>query len=277
MSIPAVRIAHRLLSDADVAFVTDDEHRRWPDANELRLSLAHDEQLRSDVLGEDRLFRRVLNLDDALIRVSPRLFFEVLLRHAFVELSRATHVREWTGAERVPVFIGEREVQAIGRPAVIDYLSEMLASFTKINAHTARVRVRRGVWRKTRYSDLDVPSLLRLASETDEGDRLPVYKRAADASLLILGIFPDFAISATRYAGTGALRRRGARLSVEEYEHVAAKAYKLASEHSSADEWLAEAASTLSEHVIDAKRPLNYVAEHYFRIRRDEFFVLGAR
>jgi len=43
---------------------------------------------------------------------------------------------------------------------------------------------------------------------------------------------------------------------------VAAKTYKLISEHPSADEWLAEAASTLSDHAIDAKRPLNYVAIH---------------
>ena len=103
-----------------------------------------------------------------------------------------------------------------------------------------------------------------------------MYKRAADASLLILGVFPDFAASATRYPGTGALRRRGARLSTEEYEHVAAKAYRLASEHPSAEEWLAEAAATLSEHVIDAKRPLTYAAEQYLRIRRDKFFMLGA-
>jgi hypothetical protein len=201
----------------------------------------------------------------------------VLLRRAAFELGKAVHVREWSSTERVPVFIGGREVQAVARPAVIDYLSEMLASFTKINSRTTRVRVRRGVWRKTRYNDLDVPSLLRLASETDEADRLPVYKRAADASLLILGVFPDFAISPTHHLGTGALRRRGARLSVEEYEHVAAKAYRLASEHSSADEWLSEAVSTLSGHVIDARRLLNYVEEQYLRIWRDKFFAMGAK
>lgn len=277
MSIPAVRIAQRLLSDVDLAFVTHDEHRRWPETNELRVALAHDEQLRAEVLGCDRLFRRVLNLDGALVRVSPRMFFEVLLRRAVFELGKAVHIREWSSTERVPVFIDGREAQVVARPVVIDYLSGMLASFGKINSHTARVRMRRGVWRKTRYSDLDVPSLLRLASETEEVDRLPVYKRAADASLLILGVFPDFAISATRYPGTGALRRRGTRLSLEEYEHVAAKAYRLASDHSSADQWLSAAAATLSDHVIDARRLLNYVEEHYLRIRHDKFFVMGAR
>jgi hypothetical protein len=64
---------------------------------------------------------------------------------------------------------------------------------------------------------------------------------------------------------------------VEEYEHVAAKAYRLASEHSSADEWLSEAVSTLSGHVIDARRLLNYVEEQYLRIWRDKFFAMGAK
>ena len=275
MSTSSFRLAQRLFSDVDLAFVTSNEQRRRSDLNELRLSLVHDEQLRSDVLGDERLFQRVLNLDDAFIRISPRLFFEILLRRAVLELSKAVYIREWEGGDRVPVFIGDREVRPVGTPSVIDYLSDMLASFTKINNHTARVRVRRGVWRKNRYSDLDVPSLLRLASETDEADRLSVYKRAADASLLILGVFPDFATSATHHPGTGALRRRGARLSTEEYEHVAAKVYKLAAEHPSADEWFSDVASTLSNHVIDAKRPLNHLAARFLRLRRGEFFALG--
>ena len=71
------------------------------------------------------------------------------------------------------------------------------------------------------------------------------------------------------------MRRRRDRLSTEEYEHVAAKTYKLISEHPSTDEWIAEAASTLSDHVIDAKRPLNYVAIQYLQIHLDGFFALG--
>lgn len=267
--------AKRLLSDADLTFVVDGPASADGLA-ELRRSLAADEPRRAEVLGDDRLFRRVLAMDDALVRVSPRLFFEILLRRAIRDITHAVHVFERAGSDRVPLFLGEREVEAISQPVVIDYLAEMLASFTRINSHTARVRVRRGVWRKSRYSDLDVPSLLRLASEVGEPQRLAVYQRAGDASLLILGVFPDFAASATRYPGTGALRRRRGRLSTEEYENVAARAYKVVADDPAAEASLVEPMRVLSEHVIDAKRPLIHLAENYLGLRQGDMFGIGS-
>jgi hypothetical protein len=264
--------AHRLLSDADLAFVADGQAPSSDGLADLRRTLAIDERTRADVIGAERLFKRVLNLEDALVRISPRLFFEVLLRRSVHEIAHAPHILERAGSERVPLFLGDAETRVISQPAVIDYMSDMLASFTKIHSHTARVRVRRGVWRKSRYSDLDVPSLLRLASEVDDTERKRVYKRAADASLLILGVFPDYPVTATRYPGTGAIRRRGARLSTEEYEHVASRAYKLAGENPETDPEHAEPMLMLSDHVIDAKRPLNYVADHFLRFKRGALF-----
>ena len=264
-----VRVAQRLLSDADLEFVT--EGARAP--AQLRMQLATDEALRAEVLDDERLFRRVVALDNAFVRISPRLFFEVLLRRALRELGRTTHVIERSGSQHVPVFVGEEGLRAVAQPAVRDYLADMLASFTRVESHTTRVRVRRGVWRKARYSDMDVPSLLRLAQQTDEAQRMPVYKRAGDACLLILGVFPDFAATATRYPGTGAPRRRGARLSTEEYEHISARAYRLAAEHPAAAEaGIAEPMWVLSEHVLDAKRPVSHIADHHLRLRHGDLF-----
>ena len=199
----ATRMAQRLLSDADLAFIADAERGELPEPTLLRYALASDEALRAEVLGGDRVFQLVLSIDDALVRISPRLFFEVLLRRAIKELGRTVHVFERAGTERVPVFLNESDVRAVADPSVVDYLADMLTSFTRVESQTLRVRVRRGVWRKERYSDLDVPSLLRLASQTEKAHRMPVYKRAGDASLLILGVFPDFAGTAVRYPGTG--------------------------------------------------------------------------
>jgi len=267
--------AKRLLSDADLAFIVDGPSS-VDDLMGLRQSLAIDESRRAEVLGDDQLFQRVLAMEDTLVRISPRLFFEVLLRRAIHDITRAVHVLERAGRDRVPLFVGEREVQAISRPVVIDYLAEMLASFTKINSHTARVRVRRGVWRKSRYNDLDVPSLLRLASEGDETRRMAVLQRAGDASLLILGVFSDFAASAIRYPGTGTLRRRRARLTTEEYENVAGRAYKLVADDPATDTSNVEPLRVLSDHVIDAKRPLVYLAENYLRLHPGNLFGMNA-
>jgi hypothetical protein len=146
---------------------------------------------------------------------------------------------------------------------------QMLASFTRVESHTSRLRVRRGVWRKARYSDLDAASLLRLAHEVEDAERMAVYRRAADASLLILGMFPDFPATATRYPGTGALRPRRARLGTEEYETIAARAYGLAAQdRAAADAGLTEPMRVLSEHVLEAKVLLNHLAERYLRFAR---------
>ncbi len=268
--------AQRLLSDADIAFVADGDPPVGDALAHLRHLLAVDERTRADVLGRERLFSRVLNLDDALVRLSPRLFFEVLLRRSIYEIGHASHVLERAGSDRVPLFLGEDEVRIVSLPMIIDYLADMLASFTKIHSHTARVRVRRGVWRKSRYSDLDVPSLLRLATEADGREQQRTYKRAADASLLILGVFPDFPATATRYPGTGMLRGRGARLTTEEYEHVASTAFRLAAEHGETKKPEAEPMLMLSDNVIDAKRPLNYLADHYLRFKRGSLFGMGS-
>jgi hypothetical protein len=268
--------AQRLMSDPDLAFVADGDVRNGNVLADLRLSLATDERVRAELLGSDRLFRRVLNLDDALVRISPRLFFEVLLRRSIQEIGHSPHVFERMGQDRVPLFLGEDELRVVSQPLVIDYLADMLASFTNIHSHTARVRVRHGVWRKSRYSDLDVPSLLRRASEAEGAEQQRVYKRAADASLLILGVFPDYATAAMRYHGTGMLRRRGARLTTEEYEDVASRAYKLAAEHPETSPEQVEPMLMLSDHVIDAKRPLTRMADQYLRFRRGSLFGTGS-
>ena len=272
VTTPNIRMAQRLLSEADLRFVVEDA-TGLAGADRLRVQLATDEGMRTEVLGAERLFRRVVALDEAFVRISPRLFFEVLLRRALQELARTVHVIERSGSQHVPVFVGEEGLRVIAQSAVRDYLADMLASFTRVESHTVRVRVRRGVWHKARYSDMDVTSLLRLAQQTDEAQRMPVYKRAGDACLLILGMFPDFAATATRYPGTGAPRPRGARLGTEEYEHIAVRAYRLAAEHpAAAGTGVAEPMLVLSEHVLDAKRPLGHIAERYLRLRRGALF-----
>ncbi|MDA0798495.1 MAG: hypothetical protein O2826_01610 [Chloroflexi bacterium] len=268
--------AQRLMSDSDLAFVTSGDTFSSDALADLRHSLATDERARAELLGAEHLFRRVLNLDDAFLRISPRLFFEVLLRRSIYEIAHSPHVLERVGQDRVPLFLGDDELRIVSQPVVIDYLADLLASFTKIHSHTARVRVRRGVWRKSRYSDLDVPSLLRLASQAEGAEQQRVYKRAADASLLILGVFPDYATAAMRYPGTGTLRRRGARLTTEEYEDVASRAYKLAAEHPETEATQAEPMLMLSDHVIDAKRPLSRMADQFLRFRRGSLFGMGS-
>lgn len=275
MASSAYRKASRLLSDADLAFVAEASPAPLPGREKLREFLATDEAYRRQVLGDGNVFRRVTAMDEAIVRVSPRLLFEVLLRQALGELARVGHVIERSGSDRVPVFLND-SAEAVSSPEVLGYLAEMLASFTRVSSYTTRVRVRRGTWRRVRHSDLDVGSLVQLAHDAEAEHRMPLYKRAADACLFIVGMFPDFPATATRYLGTGALRSRMGRLSTEEYETLGSRMYRLAADHpAAADAGLAGAMDRLSARMIEARRPLNHIAEHYLRFKRQTLFGTG--
>ena len=273
-----LRNVERGLTYADIAFVHEALGADGPAGEEMVQVLA-DEERRAQLLGSQRLFDALMPHDGSLAPVSPRLFFEALLRRAVDELQGAQHTFERTGSvsgERVPVFDAAEVAAFAAQPRILHYLAAALSSFTKVHSHTERVWVRRGVVRKVRYSDLDVHSMLRLIQQTEEYERLPLYRRTGDLCLLILGVFPDFAATAQRYPGTGALRAQSAyrrRLSTEEYETVAAEMYGHAARYDTGE--MASVHRALSDHVTDAKKPLNFMAEHYLGFRRDRLFGMG--
>ena len=273
-----LRNVERGLTYADIAFIHEALGTDAPPEDEMPQLLA-DEEHRARLLGSQRLFDALLPHDGSLAPVSPRLFFEALLRRAVGELQGARHTFERTGSisgERVPVFDAADVAAFAAQPRILHYLASMLSSFTKVHSHTERVWVRRGVVRRVRYSDLDVHSMLRLIQQTEEHERLPLYRRTGDLCLLILGVFPDFAATAHRYPGSGALRAQSSyrrRLSTEEYETVAAEMYGHAARYDTGE--AAAVHRTLAARVPDAKKPLNFMAEHYLGFRRDRLFGMG--
>ena len=273
-----LRNVDRGLTYSDLAFIREALGADAPAEDEMPQLLA-DEEHRARLLGSQRLFDALMPHDGSLAPVSPRLFFEALLRHAVDELHGARHTFERTGSvsgERVPVFDAAAVAAFAAQPRILHYLATLLASFTKVHSHMERVWVRRGVVRKVRYSDLDVHSMLRLIQQTEEHERLPLYRRTGDLCLLVLGVFPDFAATAHRYPGTGALRAQSAyrrRLSTEEYETVAAEMYAHAARYDTGEE--AAVHRALAARIADAKKPLNFIAEHYLGFRRDRLFGMG--
>ena len=274
-----LRNVERGLTHADIAFIHEALGSDAPAEDEMPQLLA-DEEHRARLLGDSRLFDALLPHDGSLAPVSPRLFFEALLRRAVSELQGARHTFERTGSvsgERVPVFDAAEVAAFAAQPRILHYLASLLSSFTKVHSHTERVWVRRGVVRKVRYSDLDVHSMLRLIQQTEEHERLPLYRRTGDLCLLVLGVFPDFAATAQRYPGSGALRVQSSyrrRLSTEEYETVAAEMYGHAARYDTGERSAVHRA--LASRIPDARKPLNFIAEHYLGFRRDRLFGMGA-
>ena len=256
------------LTDADLDFVIGLAAPNARDPDRLKRLARQDEELRKALVSDDAVFEHVMADDEAFVRVTPALYFEVLLRRALKELETSTHTVERSGRQAIPVFDTDEVVRLMEAPRVPEYLATMLASFTRVETYVRPVRVRRGVWRKMRYNDMDVDSLLRLCAEADEQQRLRFYKRIADVCLFVTGIFRDYASSAG-VVGAGRARR-----TLEDYETEGRRFYGLAAEHPGARALgLSEVFDLLREHFTSARKPLAFIASQYLHSRRQRLFA----
>ncbi len=257
------------LSDADLDFVIGLAAPGAQDPDRLKSLARQDEDFRKALVSDDAVFEHVMADDEAFVRISPGLYFEVLLRRALRELQAATHTVERSGREAIPVFDTDEVVKLMEAPGVPEYLAAMLASFTRVETYVRPVRVRSGVWRKVRYSDMDVDSLVRLCAEADESQRLRFYKRIADVCLFVTGVFRDHAPASS---GAGALRR--GRRTLEDYEVEGRRFYGLAADHPGARALgLSETFDLLREHFTSARKPLTFIASQYLHSRRHRLFA----
>ena len=179
---------------------------------------------------------------------------------------------------KIPVFDAGDVVELLTKESLLVYLADMLSSFTRIESYAISFRVKEGVWHKIRFNDLDMQSLMSFCDVVEDEYRLGFYKRIADICLFILGLFPDYVEREYRYPFSGHLRPpllgKG-RISPEDYEEEGRKFYRLAAEHPSAQEMdLSEVFWALHGNFQQAKKPLNFIAEHYLHYKRSKLFVI---
>jgi hypothetical protein len=160
--------------------------------------------------------------------------------------------------------------------SLLIYLADMLSSFIKIKSYTISFRAKKGFWRKIRFSDTDIHSLMSFCEAVKDEYRFLFYKRIADICLFVLGLFPENVERDYRYPLSGKVRPTipgKARISPEEYEQEGRKFYKLAAQHRSAKEQdLSEVFWALHEGFQKAKKPLNFISEHYLHHQRYQLF-----
>jgi hypothetical protein len=153
----------------------------------------------------------------------------------------------------------------------------MLSTFTRIESYAVSFRIRAGIWKKIRFNDMDIRSLIRFSEVIEDQYRLGLYKRIADVCLFLLGIFPDYVERSYRYPLSGEIRPQIAgrnKISSEEYEKRGCQFYKLAAEHQAAVEMeLSEVFWTLHENFQKARKPLNFIAEYYLSTKRNTLFA----
>jgi len=264
-------------SERDLDFLVETVSPEARDKCALKRVIREDEDFRKSYLADEKVFRRLMDEEETFLKISPALYFEILLRRTASDLELAGYTIEKTSTMKIPVFDTQEVVELLAHEPLLLYLADMLSSFTRIESVTIPVMVGKGIWRKIRFNDLDINSLMGICDVMEERERLGLYKRIADICLFILGIFPDYAEREYRYPFSGQLRphlRGKLRISPEEYEKEGRKFYKLAAQHPSARETeLSEIFASLHDHFQEVKKPLNFIADHYLQYTRHKLFM----
>jgi hypothetical protein len=265
------------LCDADLDFLVETVSPELTDKSRLKQIIGEDEDFRNTFVGAEKVFTRVMDDDKAFLKISPSLFFEILLRKAANDLGEVSYTVEKTNTMTIPVFDSKDVVKLLTKESLLGYLADMLSSFTKIESYAISFRVRNGIWKKIRFSDLDIHSLMSFSEAVQDEHKLSFYKRIADICLYILGLFPDYAESDYRYPFSREVRPQVGRkigLKPEDYEEEGRRFYKLAAEHQTAKELeLSEVFWVLHGNFEKAKKPLNFIAEHYLQYMKHKVFV----
>ncbi|MFB0521358.1 MAG: hypothetical protein ACETWD_08025, partial [Desulfatiglandales bacterium] len=225
------------LSDRDLDFLIETVSPEVTDKPRLKQIIREDKDFRNTFIGHKKVFRRLTDDDEVFLKISPTLFFEILLRKTANDLEEVSYTVEKTSTMRIAVFDTKDVVELLAKESLLGYLADMLSSFTKIESYAISFRVKKGIWKKIRFNNLDIFSLMNFCEVVEDEYRLGFYKRIADICLFILGIFPDYAERAYRYPFSGEVRpqiRARLRISPEDYEKEGRKFYKLAAEHQSA-------------------------------------------
>lgn len=267
------------LTEADLNFVVEEVAPDVKDKVKLKRYINEDESFRKGVVGDEKVFRRVISDEDIILRISSALYFEVLLRKTFKEIARSTHTVEKAGSQTIAVFDASEVAGLLTREPVLSYLAVMLSSFTRIESYAVPIRLQKGIWRKVRFNNMDIDSLSSFSESLPEKQRFGFYKRIADICLFTVGMFPEHASLSYGYPECRDARPRVAgRMDrgVGDYEEEGRRFYRLAARHASIKgSELAGVLSLLGENFNAARKALTFTSHHYLRYQRQKLFALS--
>jgi hypothetical protein len=239
------------------------------------------------VLTHPAVFEAVFSRssDEALFPASPFLTFALIVHHGWVELRDARYVAEWIGPrQRLPV-LGTDDLR--GFLAVASrrlFLSELLASYTRVASGSTWVHTRRG-WRRRRFSELDPVRLASLLEVVPEEERPGVYRRLGDLALFLTGVFPDHTALRGLAPTTAPRIWRLSGLSVDEardladasavdvLERLGVRSYRLATRTAARPPTASmRVVADIAESFGLARRTLNYLTDRHLFARRTGWF-----
>lgn len=242
------------LENRDLDFIVNTVASDFKNKEQLKRFINEDPDFRRELVGSEKMFERVFSDPEILVKISPGLYFEVLLRKALKDLERLSYTYEKVGTYRIAVFDVSDVLNFLKEENVLLYLAHLLSSFTRIENYTLWIKAGKNIWRKIRFTDMDIEGLKKMAQMIEEEHRFGIYKRIADACLFIVGVFPEYIKESL------------------EAEEEGRKFYKLACDYLSSDSELAEVFCQLSEKFSLAKKPLNFISDNYLKLRKHYLF-----
>ncbi|MDR7520234.1 MAG: hypothetical protein QN131_05830 [Armatimonadota bacterium] len=234
-------------------------------AEALRHAWEADPDQLAEHIEDDRVLRRLQADDRAVIELSPRFLFTVLLARIRRDLAEVPYTVERVDADgRVVVFDAHAAHELLRSHEMFAYLVDLLVSFERAETMTIRRRTPGAkVWR---LNTLNIDDMMQLANLVAPGLRPMVFRRIGDIALFTTGIFPEAVVRGPRrplgIADTAAPLRR--RLRLEDYEAEGRRFYRLAADRLIASQpVLAQVLTRLAEEFTAARKPLNVLAERY--------------
>ena len=149
-----------------------------------------------DVLADPQVFEAIFGpgatAAGQAVLASPFLAFAVAVHRAAADLPTMGYVTERSLArQRLPLFDAPALSDFLGSADRRLFLTELLASFTRVASGRYRVTVG-GRSRTRRFSELDPVRLAGLLDAVPEESRPGVYRRLGDVALFLSGVFPDY-------------------------------------------------------------------------------------
>lgn len=262
----------KYFSDADLSVLTDILTPGHSEKTRMIRTLREDDDILEAMIADKKVFEYLTKNQEPFVKVSPLLFFTVLLVAAKNELKNRSYTVELESRRRMFVFDSGSVADLLDKEGVLPYLADMLASFVKITSFSFMTQVRPGVWNRVRFCDFDVEDLIKFSRMIEDAQRFLPYKRIADICLFVSGVFPDFVAANELHRD----RRAGglAKFSREDFSSRGAHFYRAAALHHEAHyQGMREVLLKLSDDFELAVKPLSYLSTHYLGLLKDRIFL----
>jgi hypothetical protein len=240
------------------------------------------------ILAHPAAFEEVFGRGDdhGTVAVSPFVMFAVVVHRGWDELHHVGHVDEWVGPRRrLPVLGAAGLRDFLGSANNRLFITELLASYTRVASGAVWVHTRRG-WRRRRFSELDPVRLASLLEVVPDEERSGVYRRLGDLALFLTGVFPDHTeLNGLAARDEGRLLRLsglgGERLpaslggptgTVGLLERLGQRWYQLAARTARPLTASMQVVAAVGGSFGEARRTLNYLTDRHLFARRGDWF-----